>query len=202
MIKSIIFDFGGVVLRHRKDIMEKIIAKMFSISFEQASEVWKENKAELVTGRMSSGDFLKKMKNRYKTKLTLNELLGMWSALYKKEAEDINWELLSFIEKLKTRYRVYLFTDTIDVHDQFNRTRGIYEKFHGVFKSFEERTIKTERNAFLNVLKKIKARAEECIFIDDLKSNVVIANKLGMKGIVFENFGQLKKELKKRININ
>jgi epoxide hydrolase-like predicted phosphatase len=195
MIKNIIFDFGGVILKHKGDIMEQIIAKIFPASLEEASQIWDESKAELITGEKDSKKFLKELKNKYKTRLTSHELFDLWKKLYKKEAEEVDWELLKFIEKLRTKYNVYLFTDTIDVHDRFNSTRNIYESFNRVFKSFEEGTIKTEKEAFVNVLKKIKAKPEECIFIDDFESNVKIAKSLKMRGIVFFNPKQLKKEL-------
>lgn len=200
-IKNIIFDFGGVILKHRKAIMEEFISKMFSIPFKQASGAWKENRTNLATGEISSKEFLKNLKVQLKSDSSVNKLLETWSGLYQKETEEVNWELLDFIKDLKSKYQVILFTDTIDVHDEYNRKRGIYERFHQVFKSFEEKTIKTDKNAFLNVLKKIKSKPEECIFIDDLELNVKNAESLGMKGIIFRNNGQLKEEIKQFIKL-
>jgi len=193
MIKNIIFDFGGVVLKHRNDIMEEAIFKMFSVSFEQASKIWKENKAELITGRMSSVDFLAGLKKRLNTKPSQKELMIMWRDFYRKEARGVNWKMLEFVGELKKKYKVYLFTDTIDVHNDYNRTRNIYNRFDRVFISFKEKTIKSEKTAFLNVLKKIGADANKCFYIDDLEENVKVAESIGIKAVVFKSLEQLRK---------
>jgi HAD superfamily hydrolase (TIGR01509 family) len=44
-------------------------------------------------------------------------------------------------------------------------------------------------------LKRLNAKPEECIFIDDKEKNCEAAIKLGIKSIVFKGTTQLKKEL-------
>ncbi len=195
MIKNVIFDFGGVILKHREDIMEKFIVKIFGISIEEATRIWQEDKDELLTGKISSRKLLNSYKKKFRVKEPLNEILAMWKDLYEAEAKDVNWKLLARIEEIRLKYSVYLFTDTLDVHDQYNQKRGLYDKFDRAFKSFEEGITKTEKNAFVNVLRKIGAKAEECVFIDDLAPNVKLAKKVGMKGIIFKTVAQLREEL-------
>jgi len=77
-----------------------------------------------------------------KTKKTALANLDEALELYFEEAKGVNYELLDLIEKLKKHYKVFLFTDTIDIHDEVNKDRGIYERFDGVIKSFEERLSK------------------------------------------------------------
>ena len=49
---------------------------------------------------------------------------------------------------------------------------------------------------FQYVLKRFKVKGEETLYIDDIKDFLIVANKLGIKGIHFKNFNQFKKELK------
>lgn len=195
MIKNIIFDFGGVILKHKATLMEDKISEIFSIPIEQADEIWKRERPSLLVGERSSEDFLAKLKHDLQSDKTTPELLGLWKSIYKKEAQDVDWELLNFIQKLRENYRVYLFTDTIDAHDEYNSTRGIYDKFTRVFKSNEEGLAKLNDDAFLNVLNKIGAKPEECIFIDDTPLNVTKANNLGIHGILYKNRKELKQDL-------
>lgn len=168
---------------------------MFTLPYDKACEIWKENKEPLIIGRKNSRQFLKKLKKLLQCNLTVNQLLMAWKAQYKKETASINLELINFIELLKEKYNLYLFTDTIDIHDKYNSQRNIYNKFTKVFKSYKEKLKKPDKEAYLNVLNKINAKPNECVFIDDLEKNVRAAVRVGVKGIVYKNFKQLKNEL-------
>jgi epoxide hydrolase-like predicted phosphatase len=195
MIRNLIFDFGGVILKHEETHNEVTLSKMFSISFEEAESLWAKYKADLLIGKESSRQFISKLKGELNSNLEIEELMRIWRDLYKKEADNVNNELLRLIEVLKKKYKVYLFSDTIEIHDEYNAKRGIYEKFHGVFKSFEEGYKKPDREACVNILEKISASPKECVFIDDLDENVQMATRLGLKGIRYKNLRQFKKEL-------
>lgn len=196
MIKNIIFDFGGVILKHKATVVADILTEMFPHNSLQAIKIWKDFEPDLKTGRKTSDDLVVKLKNNIGTELSSAQLKQQWIKLYEKEAQGVNWELLEYIEKLKQRFKIYLFTDTIDVHDDYNKTRGIYEKFSRVFKSFEEGVAKVEgKDAFLFILNKIDVKGEECIFIDDVEIYIKYANEIGMRGILFRNFKDLQKQL-------
>lgn len=197
MIKNVIFDFGGVILKHRSTIMEEMVAQIFSIPIKQAQEIWKKEKPLMMTGKKSSKEFLQELKVKLRSDLPEEEILKLWKDLYIGYAEDVDLELLKFIERLKNNYRVYLFTDTIDTNDEYNSSRGIYDKFTRVFKSNEEGFTKLTDDAFVNVLKKINANPGECVFIDDLEVNIKRAERLGIKGILYKDQEILKKDLSK-----
>ena len=195
MIQNIIFDFGGVILQHGQEFVAHNLSKIFTIPHEEAQTFWKEHETAIMTGQINSGELLQELKDKTHTQKSLDELLKEWKALYIKESQGVNYELLDYITELKKKYKVYLFTDTIDTHDEYNSTRGIYEKFDRVFKSFEEGLRKPNIDSFENVFKKIEAQADECVFIDDREINVSTGKKLGMQGIVFTSTNQTKQEL-------
>ncbi len=45
-------------------------------------------------------------------------------------------------------------------------------------------------------LRKLGVRPDEAIFVDDTSTNVEAAQRLGLRGIVFRNPGQMRSELK------
>lgn len=198
MIKNIIFDFGGVILKHKSTLMEDKISEIFFIPSEKALEIWKKWKPKLMTGHVSSEQFLTELKNELNSDKPLSEIIKEWNDIYEREAKDVNFELLDLIEKLKKKFKVYLFTDTIDTHDEYNAKRDIYDKFTWVFKSHTEGLTKLNDDAFLNVLNKINAKPEECIFIDDLEVNVKRAEDLRIRGIIYNSVDNLKQELFKQ----
>lgn len=195
MIKNIIFDFGGVILKHKSTLLEDKISEIFSIPSEQALEIWKKVKADAFAGKISSEQFLKQIKDQLHSDKPLPEILKQWTDIYAREAKNVDWELMDFIENLKRKFKVYLLTDTIDTHDQYNATRGIYEKFNKVFKSHEEGLTKLNDDAFINVLNKISAPASECVFIDDLEVNVNRAKNLGFEVILYRGKEDLKQKM-------
>lgn len=197
MIKNIIFDFGGVILKHKSTLLEDKISQIFNISSEQALKVWQKERQSLLIGKISSKQFLDKLRIELNSDKPLSEIVSQWKEIYIKEAKDIDLELLKFIEDLKNNYQVFLLTDTIDTHDEYNSNRGIYDKFNKVFRSHIEGLSKLNDDAFINALNKIDANAEECVFIDDVEVNVERAENLGMKGIVYKNKENLKQELSK-----
>jgi putative hydrolase of the HAD superfamily len=197
IITTIIFDFGGVILTHDAKVSERILAAMFPNHIEQAAQIWAEYKELLNTGKKTSEDFLQAVKSETNLNTPVEALKRRWLELYKQEAQGVNWQLLELITQLRKHYKVYLFTDTIDTHDEYNKTRGIYEKFDRVFKSFEIGVAKSQgKIAFEFILNQIHTKPEECFFIDDLERNTKVAEKVGIKAIVFKNLDDLKQKLK------
>ncbi len=195
MFNNIFFDLGGVILKHKPGLLGYILSKMFSISEQEGNSLWLENRSKLLKGDLSSEQFLKKLKNKFKSDLGVDELAEKWKNLYIENAE-IDQDMLKFIAELKEKYRVYLLTDTIDIHDDYNKHRNIYIKFTKVFASHKEKLAKADGQEFFShVLRKIDAKAEECIFVDDLEENIKTAESLGIKGILFKNLAQLKTDL-------
>ncbi len=196
MIKHIIFDLGGVILKQKATVVEDILSEIFQGNAKKAIEIWKEYESLLKTGKKTSDELIIALKNTIDTSLTEDQIKEQWINLYKKEAQGINLELLAYIKKLKEKYKVYLFTDTIDVHDEYNSKRGLYDIFDRVFRSCKEGVAKIEgTSAFVYLISKIAAKPKECVFIDDVEKYVSYAKKISMQGIVFKNTTQLKKDL-------
>lgn len=196
MIKNIIFDLGGVILKHKSTLMEDILSKMFPDQKQQAWELYKIHIDKLRTGNINSKKLIRILKKELKSRISLNKLMNIWILEFEKHAE-IDYKILELILNLKKSYNVFMLTDTIDVHDDYNSKRGIYSHFKLVVKSFEEGLRKPSKEAFQNLLKKVKSNPQKCLFIDDLKENVKAAEKVGMKGIVYKNISQLKADLRK-----
>ncbi len=194
-IKNIIFDLGGVILLQPKELMHTLLKEVFPDKIDQAYELWSKNKNKTILGEMTTGELVKEFKEKLNDKSSTSSIKEKYKNAYKKHVANINSELMTYIQRLRKKYKVYLLTDTIDIHDEYNKTRGIYPKFDKVFKSFEEHLKKPDKKAYLNVLKKINAKPYECVFIDDLNENIIAARKLGLHGIVYDSLEDLKQKL-------
>ena len=82
MYKHIIFDFGGVFLylggKHTG--VPKDLARVFNISEQKASEIWKNNKEKLLTGQETPKDFLASMNTQLGLHLDITEAYTAWKA--------------------------------------------------------------------------------------------------------------------------
>jgi HAD superfamily hydrolase (TIGR01509 family) len=197
VIKNIIFDLGGVILKHKESVTQDIILQLIPSSKDNVMGIWKEYETKLVVGEETSTQFLEEIKSKTNTHLEIQELREKWKSLYLLEANSVDLDLLRLVVFLRKKNKVYLFSDTIDIHDEVNETRGIYDKFDAVYKSFEDGVTKTSgKDAFLFLLRKIGAIPEECLFIDDLEENIKAAREVGIEGIVYKDTIQLKEELR------
>jgi FMN phosphatase YigB (HAD superfamily) len=70
------------------------------------------------------------------------------------------------------------------------------ECFSHQFFSYELRHTKRERITFLTVLYKLGRQAGECVFVDDLATNIEVARSVGLHGIQFKDVQQLTAELR------
>lgn len=90
-----------------------------------------------------------------------------------------------------------VISNIIKHHSDTNRKMGLYDHFDHLILSFEVKLTKDSRQIFLLALEKLKVRASECIFIDDVQKFVDTARSVGMKTILFRNNKQFHSDLKR-----
>ncbi len=205
-IKSIIFDMGGVIL----DINTKqtfnvpiALSVLFNITADQSQQIWNDcNRSKILTGQETPNQFLEKIADILKIKINSQTLLKQWTKLSLKDENCIDWQVMDYVCDLQKNYKVYILSDAINVAQDDAFTQTLRLKFDGYYVSYEQGFKKPDPEAFLNVLTKTNSRPEESIFIDDTKINVIAANQLGIKSIVYKNLKQLKKEIKPYLTRN
>lgn len=69
------------------------------------------------------------------------------------------------------------------------------EELDGYVLSCDYKLTKPEKEIYETLFKKYSLNPEECIFVDDLPSNIEGAKALGMKGVVFKNLKQAVSEI-------
>lgn len=89
----------------------------------------------------------------------------------------------------KAGYKLYCITNfTPAGYEQCYDCISFIEKFDGCIFSFREGLAKPDPEIYKTLLGRYNLRAEECVFIDDTEENVLSAEKLGFKGIVFSGY--------------
>lgn len=172
MIKAIVFDLWGVTLTQRS-LLSKYLYPLVS-SFISKEELRKRYNAACVAA-LSEKEFWQgipqpeKIKKKILAQISLNEEI-------------------SFLEKLKEKYFLVLFSRTPQewgqaVVEKFNLKHS-YEK---IFFTADLRLDKSNPQAFQKIQEELKLKPQEIIFIDDKPNNLAPAKKVGWKTVWLEN---------------
>jgi len=192
MTKAIIFDFGGVVgtPENFEKLREKY-SKLFGISPDELRPVFRKNWMLWKTNKINEKKFWDNISNELKFKYNLKQVKKVGRNMFK-----VDNNIVSLAKELKNKYKIYILSN--HSKEWFNHITTKYnlnELFEGIFTSYEAKSAKPEKEIYLKFLKKFNLKSEECIFIDNRQDNIKTSKELGFKGIFFENFKQLKKEL-------
>lgn len=103
--------------------------------------------------------------------------------------------MLELLQKLKTRYKLGLISNTTIFESAVLDKLDIRNLFDVISFSWETGYLKPSKEAFELTLQKLTVHAEESIFIDDGQKNVDSAIRIGMHGIRYENLNSLKKSV-------
>lgn len=188
-IKHIIFDWGGVIEvgsffhasyhLHKK---YKINIEEFKIDTEKVGLNYQCGKEET--------PFFELMSKKYN--IPIQELKDTFNGVYYKE------HIKDLLSKLQQNHSIHLLSNQMNYRANFLREHRDLTYFSNVFFSNEIGFAKPDPQAFMYVLKKINAKPEDCLFIDDTIENVNAAKAIGIDAIHFENIPLLIKELQQR----
>lgn len=113
-----------------------------------------------------------------------------------KRAEQPDFEMLDYIEQLHASYKTAILSNANRGVVQHKLGEGCLNKcFDSVIVSAEIGRVKPDPEVYMKTAEQLMVSPEACVFIDDLSGYVEAAEKVGMKGIVYQNLSQLKTDL-------
>lgn len=185
MIKNIIFDMGGVLLRFEP---EYFISRL-GITGPDADLLRREvfRSADWVRmdrGTLTDEEGVASICRRVPERLhaAVEELVCRWEI-----PEILPMEgMAELIGELKAAgYGIYLLSNAFArQHEYWPRVPGS-EYFDDTFISADVKLVKPQREIYEMALEKFGVKAEECVFIDDLPSNIEMGENCGIRGVVF-----------------
>jgi epoxide hydrolase-like predicted phosphatase len=196
MIKAIIFDIGGVMASENnlKDHYEPL-CKALKIDKKEFFRLRDKYVSKSACGKISGKEMIKK----FAKELNINYgfLLKNWIK-YKIKSIRKNIKLEKIIKRLKKNgYRIASLSNVLDIHYELCNKKHIYDVFDFNIVSFKEGISKPDKRIYKLLLKKLKMKGKEVVFIDDYQICLDGAKKLGITTILFKNNKQLAKDLKK-----
>ena len=201
-IKVIFFDIGGVLLRiHPEKMIDKISA-ITDIPFDIVENSFPEEAHDAYErGQMTDHDWYQSCKNSLPAKndLTENQFWAASSMLLGDETD-----VLEILIRLKRHYKIWLLSNTNSRHIK-NEVEGNYvfpNLVNGAVYSYDVGCRKPEKKIYQLACETAKVDPESCVFIDDLKDNIIGAKRAGLNGIHYRNTNDLLNELKRYNIIN
>ena len=193
IINTIVFDIGRVLIGFEWDeyvssLFEPEVAKRVTTA-TFGSEYWKE----LDRGVMSMEDIIQSFID-IDPEMTAEILEAVDRVGECTTHQDY---AIPWIEELQERgYNVlYLSNYSEHVRNASTHALDFIPSMNGGIFSCDIQCIKPDEKIYMELFDTYGLKPEECVFIDDTPANIEAAKKLGMKGIVFENYEQAHAEL-------
>lgn len=192
MIKAIIFDMGGVVLKVREEEIRKRFCELLGVEERAFKELFDKHLNELMIGKMPVSEFSRLVEKQF----GVREVEEKWEQSYR-GVLFIREEVMEIAKGLKKRYVVGVISNVLDMIVRMNREDGLYKPFEPVILSCEVGLRKPGKGIFELALKKLGLKAEECVFMDDREENLEEPKEMGFHVIHFKDARQLEKELER-----
>lgn len=197
MVKYIISDLSEVIIEGFMGIGREL-SPILDISVKEIELEKTKNFQlfiELMVGKMSEDEYVTEFLNRTKWNISVKDFEKIMRKVLDKKIPGT----IDVLRKIKNtgKYKLVLLSDNVkEWIDYILKTNDDLKIFDYMFFSYELETIKEDSITFVRVLDKLNAKPEEVIFIDDLISNINVAESVGIKGIQFLNANQLEEDLK------
>ncbi|MFC2143885.1 hypothetical protein ACFLQO_00780 [Candidatus Aenigmatarchaeota archaeon] len=105
MIRSIIFDLGGVVLKNKAEALYNRVVEKLGIDSTRFETLIKRHKQEMTLGKMPVKDFADIVRNDFNLDV---DVVEVWKEAFL-EVMQINEKVIDIVRKLKKNIRLPLF---------------------------------------------------------------------------------------------
>lgn len=200
MIKNVVFDIGNVLVKFDWENYYKSFG-MSDEAYEKVVNatvkhpVWNE----IDRGVMTEEEVLEAfIKNDPSVEKELRMVYENFDGLLKLFEYTKGW----ILDLHKRGYKVYCLSNMSHkaVRECWNALNFV-GMLDGFVLSCDVQVTKPEPEIYNILFKQYDLNPDECVFFDDLPSNIEGANKLGMHGIVFKNVAQAEADLSKLENV-
>ncbi len=194
MISAVIFDFGNVICRFDIGLFLARIARLTSTPMSKL-QGFLHHSSDLgqayETGLITSDEFYRRLMERYDFSLPKEDFIRAYTDIFTPIPTT-----LDLVRKLKPRYKLGLLSNTNEWHFEYAvKAVEVFPLFDAVTVSFEVKAMKPAEAVYRDMLEKLRAVPEECVYIDDMAENAEAASRIGMYGIHYTTYEDLLRQL-------
>jgi glucose-1-phosphatase len=195
MIKTIIFDFGNVIGFFSHRLASGRLAYYAGVPAEAMHRFLFGGGIEedIDGGKISVAELIRKVREKFSLRCA-DEYLELAFG-------DMFWpnrEVCALIPRLRPQYRLLLGSNTNELHTrrfkkQFAETLSHFDE---LILSYEIQICKPEARFFEHCQKLARANPGECLFIDDMPTNIAGAQAFGWNAILYQHNSDLLAQMK------
>jgi putative hydrolase of the HAD superfamily len=193
-ITTVVFDFGNVLgfFSHRKSAEQVAAYTQVSTEAVQAYLYSGRLEEEYESGRISTAAYTSMARETCHLTCTDEQFAVAYSDMFWPN-DDVG----TLVPHLRPKYRLLLLSNTNDLHyRQFGEQfRAVLKNFDSLVLSHEVGVRKPKPGIYHECLRRAGRPADECVFIDDLPTNVEAARACGFHGLVYRRGDDLRGEL-------
>ena len=179
MIRNVVFDVGGVMLRLRYQPFVRYLQEAGADLSDLPSWLTTIDLEEHERGEIPGAELLARVSATARTPLDPEDLNRRWLDMF--ERTDEMFELAA---GLMARHRVYLLSNVGDLHwAHMDREYGIERVGHGAIASFRVGAIKPQPEIYRIAEERLGLDPRATVFVDDLARNVAGARACGWNAI-------------------
>lgn len=185
-IKNIIFDLGNVIINIDGDRTVNAMKDLGFKDFQESYTLLRQSDLFdwLEKGLISPDKFYDDLKTHFNNHVSSAMIDEAWNSMLL----DFPQKRIELIQKLKSKYRLFLLSNTNVIHYQkYNNDLinqygfGLSSLFEKAYYSFDLGMRKPDMEIFEYVIKDSNLKPLETLFIDDSAKNIDTANQLGLK---------------------
>ncbi len=195
MIKTIVFDFGGIFSHDDHPAYAKLIAQKHDVNADEFLKYLIDiTHTKHDIGMCTDEEFVQDLNDHFNINMSIEE--------YDKDTVEIfhpiNNEMWDLLKELKGKYRLGILSNNNPLFvERFRELHKLDEYFDFQIFSCEAKMRKPDEEIYKLMLKTADCEPNEIVFIDDKKHNLKPAKHLGIKTILFTDPVQMLEEFKR-----
>lgn len=194
-IKTIFFDFGGVIQRTEFQAPRQQLAQRFNLEYDDIDNiVFNSPTAKQATvGELAVEKHWEAVAKRLK--VSKEDVAAVEREFF--AGDVIDHSIMEYLRSLRPRYKTGLISNAWSDMREYLVRQKLDDAFDTLTISAEVGVAKPEAKIYLLALEQAQVEAEAAVFVDDVPANIEACEALGMKGILFRDPLKAMNELKK-----
>jgi len=184
-IRAVFFDFGGVIMRTEYQAPRQKLAERFNMDYDEMDRaVFGSHSARRASvGEITEEAHWAAILKRFKQ--PASEMQAFRDHFF--GGDVVDRKLVEYIRSLRGEFHTGLISNAWSGLREFITKEKLIDLFDTVIISAEIGVTKPSAKIYEVALDQAKVRAGDAVFVDDMPINIEACEKVGMKGILFND---------------